>query len=52
MPLLQEGIAYKQQAHKAELELNGAREQEKMLSDQVSRMCGWDIDITKISPMK
>ena len=33
---VQEGVAYKQQAHKAELELNGSREQEKMLSDQVS----------------
>ena len=32
---VQEGLAYKQQMHKLELELHGAREQEKMLSDQV-----------------
>lgn len=35
---VQEGIAHKQQAHKVELELTGAREQEKMLSDQVGEM--------------
>lgn len=32
---VQEGLAYKQQAHKCEVELDGAREQERMLSDQV-----------------
>jgi chromosome segregation ATPase len=32
---VQEGMAYKQQAHKLEVELEGAREQEKMLSEQV-----------------
>ena len=29
------GLAYKQRAHKVEVELDGSREQEKMLSDQV-----------------
>ena len=32
---VQEGLAYKQQAHKSEVELDGAREQEKMLTEQV-----------------
>ena len=33
---VQEGLAYKQRAHKVEVELDGSREQEKMLSDQVT----------------
>ncbi|KAH9523135.1 hypothetical protein Btru_065906 [Bulinus truncatus] len=36
MPLCKK-VAHKQQAHKLELELTGAREQEKMLSDQVEQ---------------
>lgn len=32
---VQEGLAYKQQAHKCQVELEGAREQEKMLTEQV-----------------
>ena len=32
---VQEGLAYKQQAHKSEVELDGAKEQEKMLTEQV-----------------
>ena len=32
---VQEGLAYKQKAHKCEVELEGAREQEKMLTEQV-----------------
>ena len=32
---VQEGLAYKQQAHKYEVELEGAKEQEKMLTEQV-----------------
>ena len=32
---VQEGLAYKQQAHKAQVELDGARDQEKMLTEQV-----------------
>ena len=35
---VQEGLAYKQQAHKLDVELEGAKEQEKMLTEQV----GWD----------
>lgn len=34
---VQEGLAYKQRAHKTEVELKGAREQEQMLTEQVSR---------------
>jgi len=32
---VQEGLAYKQQSHKYQVELEGAREQEKMLTEQV-----------------
>ena len=34
---VQEGLAYKQRAHKTEVELKGAREQEQMLTEQVSQ---------------
>ncbi|CAG5136164.1 unnamed protein product, partial [Candidula unifasciata] len=37
---VQEGIAYKQQAHKMELELAGAKEQEKILTGQVEQQEG------------
>ena len=35
---IQEGLAYKQEAHKMEVQLEGARQQENMLTDQV-RSC-------------
>ncbi|WAR12172.1 PMFBP-like protein [Mya arenaria] len=34
---VQEGLAYKQQSHKCQVELEGAREQEKMLTEQVEQ---------------
>ena len=34
---IQEGMAYKQKSSKLEVELEGSREQERMLSDQVSK---------------
>lgn len=37
---VQEGMAYKQQAAKLEVEVDGHRDQEKMLNDQVSK--GWN----------